>query len=88
MYGRFMVEGKLNVRRAYGHDDDAQVVTKELYDAFLKPFEEGAEGVHESDNSDGVLVLDEAPCFLDVDYDTVSADFIGKKWLVLVDLHG
>src|SRR6266542_3180026 len=90
IYGR-PVLGKFklgDLKIAYGHDDDAQVVTKELYVRFLKPFEEGAEGIYESDNSEGVLFREKTGGFLDVDYEEVSADFIGKKWLVLVDLHG
>ncbi len=56
----------------YGYEDDAAIVTPELYDLFLKPYE----GV---DLSEGVYV--------DLDWDEVSRDFIHTKWLVVVDYH-
>jgi hypothetical protein len=58
--------------RALGYEDDAMVVTQELYDAFLKSFENT---VPSTDH------------FVDFDDDVVSPAFIGSKWLVVVDYH-
>lgn len=70
-----------------GEDHDAVIVTNELYDAYLKPFE----GDHEQFPSG------ECPGYIDLDEDTVSREThiapaieedSGKvKWLVVVDLH-
>jgi len=67
-------KGLVYVRDTYGsfgYEDDAMLVTSELYD-LLKPFE----GV---DQSEGMYV--------DLDWDSVSQDFIHTKWLVVVDYH-
>jgi hypothetical protein len=85
----------------YEHEDDAQLVSRDLYDRFLKQWEDGAEGVvpgrvdTEDDHyqeDDGLLVRDDKDgCgwdgFLDINHDSVSEAFIGRKWLVVVDLH-
>ena len=56
-----------------GYEDDAKIITKELYDTYLKEFESDwyKDGEHH----------------VDIDYDPVSPDFIGKKWIVVVDYH-
>ena len=54
-----------------GYDDDAQVVTGAIYETLLREYE----GSEESDYH------------CDVQYDPVSSDFIGKKWVVVVDYH-
>jgi hypothetical protein len=55
-----------------GYEDDAMVVTKELYDKLLKKYEGQTE---------------EQDQFIDLDYEECGEDFIGKKWLVVVDFH-
>lgn len=59
-----------------GYEDDAMIVSGELYDALLA----GREG-HDL-VTDGVVVD-----FVDLDYEPLSRDFIGHKWLVVVDAH-
>ena len=54
-----------------GDADDAMLVTQELYDKLLKEYEE----------------LADSESTADLDYDPVSAEFIGKKWMVVVDYH-
>jgi len=56
----------------FGYEDDAVLVTKEIYDKFLKEYE----GM-ETDNEH----------FWDLEYEDVSEKFIGNKYLVLVDYH-
>ena len=55
-----------------GYEDDAMIVTKEIYDKALKEFEKiETDGEH----------------FWDLDYEEVSKEFIGNKWIVVVDYH-
>ena len=54
-----------------GSEDDARLVTGELYERFLEDYE----GLTESDG------------FADLEHEPVSHRFIGKKWLVVVDYH-
>lgn len=56
----------------HGYRDDAMVVTEALYTALLAE-NEGTESDREH--------------FADLDFDEVSRDFIGRKWLVVVDYH-
>ena len=77
-----------------GHEDDAQVVTDELYERFLKQWEEGAADVEygRDETEDGFFVREHADGlsydgFLDIEEEPVNRDFIGRKWLVVVDLH-
>lgn len=65
--------GTRNPYRELGYEGDAQVVTEELYDRFLSHLE----GTSEDYTS-----------FADLQCDPVSREFIGNKWLVVVDLHG
>jgi hypothetical protein len=60
-----------NQYEAYGYEDDAMVLTKELYAALLKPYEGQDESEHHAD----------------VEYEPVSPAMVGKKWLVVVDYH-
>jgi len=55
-----------------GYEDDAMIVTKKLYDKFLKDYE-GTE-------TDGEH-------FWDLDYEEVSEKFIGTKYIVVCDYH-
>jgi len=55
-----------------GYEDDAMIVNKEIYDKFLKEYE--------GDTSDGEY-------FWDLDYEEVDKEFIGNKWIVVVDYH-
>ena len=54
-----------------GHEDDAMLLTDELYNGLLKEY-------------DG---QDESEYHADFEYDVVSPDMIGKKWIVVVDYH-
>jgi hypothetical protein len=54
-----------------GYEDDAMLLTRELYDALLKEYEGKEEFEHHAD----------------LEYDEVSPAMIGKKWLVVVDYH-
>jgi len=56
---------------SFGYEDDAMVVTSDLY-SLLKPYE----GVDQSEGE-----------YIDLDWDSVSQDFIHTKWLVVVDYH-
>jgi hypothetical protein len=56
-----------------GEEDDAAIVTKQLFDAYLKE--------HQGVTEDGEH-------FWDLDYSDVDEEtFIGKKWIVIVDYH-
>jgi hypothetical protein len=58
-----------------GYADDAMAITPALYAALLCEYE----GCDSYDcDRDG---------FVDLDYDTVQPDFVGRKWLVVVDYH-
>lgn len=54
-----------------GYEDDAMLVTRELYDSMLKEYEGREESEHHAD----------------FDYEPVSAHMAGRKWLVVVDYH-
>lgn len=56
---------------AYGSEDDAMILTQELYDALLKEYKGQDESEHHAD----------------VEYEPVSPAIVGKKWLVVVDYH-
>ena len=59
-----------------GYDDDAQPLTSQLYHTHLAQF------CGES------VVTNSSHCqFVDLDGDALSPDFIGRKWLVVVDYH-
>lgn len=55
-----------------GRDCDAMLVTQELYERHLKEFE-------------GHAAYDTE--FVDLDYEEVSPDFIGRKYIVVVSYH-
>jgi hypothetical protein len=52
-------------------EDDAMVITQKLYDALLAKYQ-GEDASSE---------------FVDLDYESVRPDFVGRKWLVVVDYH-
>ena len=54
-----------------GYEDDAMLLTRELYDSVLYEFAGRAESDHHAD----------------LDFDDVSPGMIGRKWLVVVDYH-
>jgi hypothetical protein len=54
-----------------GYADDAMLLTQERYDARLKEYE----GTEESEYH------------ADLEYEPVSPEMVGKKWLVVVDYH-
>ena len=59
--------------KADGYEDDAMLLTPDLYDALLKAYEadESAESEYHAD----------------LEYDVVTPAMIGTKWLVVVDYH-
>lgn len=63
----------------YGYEDDAVIVTTPIYDALLAEYE-GFDLVRDTE-------LDRIPRFVDWSWDGVGPDFVGKKWLVVVDAH-
>ena len=54
-----------------GYEDDAMLLTKELYDNLLKEYEGTVESEYHAD----------------LDNEEISRDMIGKKWIVVVDYH-
>jgi hypothetical protein len=54
-----------------GYADDAMLLTQELYDALLKEYEGQEESEYHAD----------------LEYEAVSPEMVGKKWLVVVDYH-
>ena len=54
-----------------GYDDDAMMVTQELYDALLKEYEGQGNSEYHAD-------LDDEP---------IAPAMIGNKWVVVVDYH-
>jgi len=54
-----------------GYEDDAMLVTQELYDALLKEYEGQEESEYHAD----------------LEYESISPEMIGRKWLVVVDYH-
>jgi hypothetical protein len=54
-----------------GHEDDAMLLTQELYDALLNEYEGQEDSEHHAD----------------LEYQPVSPEMVGKKWLVVVDYH-
>lgn len=54
-----------------GYEDDAAIVDEVLYDGLLKEFEGSVEDDFHAD----------------LDYEDVSREFIGRKWIVVVDYH-
>jgi hypothetical protein len=57
--------------KEHGYEDDAMIITEELYDNLLKEYEGRVESKHH----------------IDLDYEPVSPEMIGKKWVVVVDYH-
>lgn len=57
----------------HGHEGDAQVITSALYEKFLKE----CEGEW----------MDAARQFVVLEGEEVCPDFVGAKWLVVVDVH-
>lgn len=58
---------------ALGYEDDAMLVTQELYDKLLQEY--ATDGSTDSEHH------------ADLDYDAVTPAMIGEKWLVVVDYH-
>lgn len=55
----------------YGYEDDAMILTEELYTALLKEYEGQCQSEHHADLED----------------EAISPDMVGRKWLVVVDYH-
>jgi hypothetical protein len=57
--------------KAYGYEDDAMVLSEELYDALLNEYA----GQRRSEYH------------VDLDGEDVSREMVGRKWVVVVDYH-
>lgn len=57
----------------HGYPDDAMVLTQLLYDALLAGYQ-------------GEVISDDYH-FADLDEEELQPDFVGRKWLVIVDYH-
>jgi hypothetical protein len=55
----------------YGYEDDAMLLTQDLYDALLKEYEGQEDSEYHAD----------------LDVEAVAPDMVGRKWLVVVDYH-
>jgi len=68
----------------HGSEDDAQIVTKKLWEALNKDYEE-------NDSHVGFIPSDPNPeddGICDLDYDEITKEnVIGKKWIVVIDYH-
>ena len=62
--------------RDLGYEDDAMRLTQELYDSLLAEYA-----------GDFIARSQYSVAFVDLDYDPLDPDFVGKKWLVVVDAH-
>ena len=59
----------------FGYPDDAMLVTRELYDGLLATYE-------------GDSLVNDGYCeYCDLEDEPLHPDFIGSKWLVVVDYH-
>lgn len=67
-----------------GYEDDAILVDEKTYNEKLKEFE-GTEFGYTESSYEGHSWKDLH--FVDLDYERVSKDFIGRKWVVIVDYH-
>ena len=54
-----------------GYEDDAVILTQEIYDGLLKEYEGSEDSEHHAD----------------LDFEPVSPEMIGKKWVVVIDYH-
>lgn len=59
-----------------GYPDDAMLLTRELYDSLLAPYE-----------SERLVLEGDHGHYLDLDDDPLQPDAIGHKWLVVVNYH-
>src|SRR3972149_2460001 len=71
----------------YGFEDDAMILTQELYDALLKPYVDDGDKAEYQNEGDHVFRNESWGLgnlvYTDLDYDeSLSPDMIGKKWLV------
>lgn len=75
----------------YGYEDDAMLLTQELYDFLLKEYLEDEDSGEYANEGDHVFSNESWGRgylkFVDLDYDNLSPDMIGKKWIVVVDYH-
>jgi hypothetical protein len=60
-----------NTYKEDGYEDDAMILTQDIYDDLLEEFE-GSEDSEEH---------------ADLDFQAVSPDMVGRKWVVVVDYH-
>lgn len=62
-----------------GQEQDATILTKELYQQFLSP--------HEGQSHHVPKELDKEFHFTDLDGEPITTEFIGNKWIVICDTH-
>jgi len=68
-----------------GYKDDALLLTKNLYDEYLKIFEKKLrKGGFRTYHCGGFT---RAGSFVDLDNELLTEDFIYRKWLVVADCH-
>ncbi len=60
----------------YGYDDDCLLITPDIYQRFLLDYVGQSEAYTLGNCT-----------FIDLEYDAVSPQFIGKKYLIVVDYH-
>lgn len=86
VYDRFINEETYNQNGFY---DDAMIVNKTLYDAFLKEYKGKEKG--KTHNVSIVKGMEDYSWddlhFVDLDDEPVDKEFIGNKWIVVVDYH-
>lgn len=66
-------------REVCGQEQDAKVLTKELYQEFLSRYE--GKSHHKPNDTEREFY------FTDLDGEPVSQEFIGNKWIVICDTH-
>lgn len=77
---------KRNHYKEFGYEDDALLLTKNLYDTYLHPFERH---VRRTDyfRTYHCGGFSRVGSFIDLDNELLSQDFVFRKWLVIADCH-
>ena len=68
-----------------GSEDDAQIVTKKLWEALEKEYKENKKHVESIPNYP--ILQDDGICDLEEEDGINEINVVGKKWLVVVDYH-
>ena len=72
--------------RDLGYENDALLLTKDLYAKYLQCFEQKLQRTGRN-QTHYLGQYDRMGGFVDLDNELLSQDFICRKWLVLVDVH-